>query len=175
VIVLDQSWFARDATIVGPELLNKVLVVGACRVRITEVEAYTADDAASHSYNGRTRRNAVMFGPAGVLYVYFTYGMHFCANVVTGEPDDGQAVLLRAATPISGLAIMRARRPGRRDSELSNGPAKLAQALGIDLATNGSAATIVDDGVPPPADPIVTARIGITKAVDLRRRWLVPS
>ena len=178
---LPQRWFARDAPIVAIELLNKVMVVGACRGRIVEVEAYTADDAASHSFKGRTPRNAVMFGPAGRLYVYFTYGMHWCANVVTGAEGDGQAVLLRAVTPLAGIEEMRYRRNGRPDRDLTNGPAKLAQAFGIDGAMNGAvlggliggeSVTIVDDGVPPPGHPIVTARIGITKAVDLPRRWL---
>lgn len=176
---LAPRWFARDAPEVAVDLLNKVLVVGDCRGRIVEVEAYTADDAASHSFRGPTPRNAVMFGPPGRLYVYFTYGMHWCANVVTGVAGDGQAVLLRSVVPLAGVETMRARRGARRDRELTDGPAKLAQAFGIDGARNGAVlgrdgVAIVDDGTPPPPDPIVTPRIGISKAVDLPRRWLVP-
>ena len=176
---LPEAWFARDAPIVAVELLNKLLVVGECRGCIIEVEAYTADDAASHSHHGPTNRNAVMFGPAGRLYVYFTYGMHWCANVVTGADGDGQAVLLRAVSPLSGVQLMRTRRAGRPDRELTNGPAKLAQAFGIDGALNGSelgtgGVAVVDDGVAPPSHPLVTPRVGITKAIDLPRRWLVP-
>ena len=170
---LSADWFAADAVDVAPLLLNKVMVVGECQARIVEVEAYTADDAASHSFRGQTTRNAVMFGPAGAWYVYFTYGMHYCVNVVTGADGDGQAVLVRAAVPMRGLDQMRVRRSGRGDQELLNGPAKLAQAFGINLSMNGVPAMIFDDGVAPPQRPVVTPRIGISKAVDLPRRWLV--
>jgi DNA-3-methyladenine glycosylase len=173
--VLSADWFATGAVDVAPLLLNKVMRVGECQARIVEVEAYTADDAASHSFRGQTRRNALMFGPAGAWYVYFTYGMHYCVNVVTGADGDGQAVLVRAAVPLAGIDTMRARRAGRGDRDLLNGPAKLAQAFGIDLAMNGAPATIFDDGVAPPPQPLVTRRVGISKAVDLPRRWLVPA
>jgi DNA-3-methyladenine glycosylase len=172
---LEPGWFERDAVVVAPLLLNKVIEVGDLRARIVETEAYTSDDAASHSFRGQTPRNAVMFGPPGRWYVYFTYGMHHCVNVVTGPPGDGQAVLIRAATPLTGIDVMRERRPGRPDRELLNGPAKLAQAFGMDLAFNGLPATLVDDHVSPPAVPTITPRIGIWKAADLPRRWLVPT
>ena len=105
--------------------------------RIVEVEAYRPDDPASHSFRGRTPRNAVMFGPAGHLYVYFTYGMHYCANVVTGAIGDGQAVLLRAVDAVGGHR--RDARPahGRADRSLADGPGKLCQAFGIDLRHDG--------------------------------------
>jgi DNA-3-methyladenine glycosylase len=105
---------------------------------ISEVEAYTAEDAASHSFRGETLRNKVMFGEAGRLYVYFTYGMHWCANIVTGPVGSGQAVLIRALQPDQGIDRMRSRRKGRPDVELANGPAKVCQALGIKGEDNGA-------------------------------------
>ena len=107
-------------------------------VRLTEVEAYDGpDDPGSHAYRGRTRRNAVMFGPSGMLYVYFTYGMHHCANVVVGPVDRPSAVLLRAGEVVDGLESARARRRGS-DRDLARGPARLCQALGIDLSHDGT-------------------------------------
>ena len=170
---LGRKFFARDATVVAPDLLNKRFVVGECAGRIIEVEAYTSDDPASHCYNGPTPRNAVMFGPAGHLYVYFTYGMHHCVNISTGADGDGQAVLLRAVMPLAGVALMRTRRSGRADRVLADGPAKLAQAFGLDLTTNGALAEVYDDGTPPPTEPLVGPRVGITKAVDWPRRFRV--
>jgi DNA-3-methyladenine glycosylase len=105
--------------------------------------------------------------------------MHHCANVVTGDESDGQGVLMRALEPVAGIDLMRARR--RRDRQLTDGPGKLCQAMGIDLTANGldlcdstSAAGIFTDGTAPPAEPLVTPRIGITRDVELLRRWLVP-
>ncbi len=143
-------------------LLNKLLVhdepEGRLAVRIVEVEAYRgAVDPGSHAYRGRTPRTAVMFGPPGHLYVYFTYGMHWCANVVAlGAPGDASAVLLRAGEPLDGLDVMRARRPAaRQDRDLCSGPARLAQALGIAKEENGASLLrgplgIYDDDVAPP-------------------------
>lgn len=148
--------------------------------RIVETEAYVRSDPASHSFNGPTARNAVMFGPPGRLYVYVSYGIHCCANVVTGVDGDGQAVLLRAVVPVEGLDVIRARRVGRPDRHLADGPGKLCEALGITLADDGAAVTdasspirVIDDGTPPP-DPIVGPRIGITKAVDAPWRFRTP-
>jgi DNA-3-methyladenine glycosylase len=149
--------------------------------RIVETEAYTADDAASHSYRGMTSRNAVMFGPPGHLYVYLSYGMHACANVVTGGGGDGQAVLLRAVEPVEGIEHMRRRRPGRDDRRLADGPGKLCLAMGITLSDDGidlcspaSPIGIVDDGVAPPARPRIGPRVGITKAVEVPWRFRFP-
>jgi DNA-3-methyladenine glycosylase len=160
-----------------------VLVVGPCRGRIVEVEAYAgAEDPASHAYRGPTARNASMFGPAGHLYVYFTYGMHFCANVVTGDAGVAQAVLLRALAPLDGLELMRARRPGaRRDEQLCSGPARLCEALGItreldgaDLCDGSDGLWLGDDATSGP-DPVgQSSRIGISRAVDAPWRWFVP-
>jgi DNA-3-methyladenine glycosylase len=169
-------------------LLNKVLATrradGWRWARIVEVEAYAWHDPASHSYGGVRPRNAVMYGPPGRLYVYFSYGMHWCANVVTGPTGSGQAVLLRAAEPLGGLEAMAAARGTTRD--LCRGPARLAQALGIDQADNGRALTsasrrpvgavlILDDGTAPPAAPAVGPRVGITRAADVPWRWWVPA
>jgi DNA-3-methyladenine glycosylase len=168
----------RDAPSVAPLLLNKLLVHGPCVGRIVEVEAYRDDDPASHTFRGRTRRNSVMFGPAGHLYVYFTYGMHYCSNVVTGPAGSGTAVLLRAVEPLAGLDVMRERRGGR--PQLTDGPAKLCQAFAIGPEHNGvdvcrgSGVGLFDDGTPPPDQPLVGPRIGITKAVDVQWRWRVP-
>lgn len=149
--------------------------------RIAETEAYTADDEASHSFRGRTARNATMFGPPGRLYVYLSYGLHACANVVTGDVDDGQAVLLRAAVPERGVDVVRARRPGRPDRQLADGPGKLCVALGIGLADDGidvtaprAAVQILDDGVPPPVAPRRGPRVGISRDVDRPWRFRLP-
>ena len=134
---------------------------------------------ASHAHRGPTPRTEVMFGPAGRWYVYFTYGMHWCANVVCGAEGEPAAVLLRAAAPLTGLDMMaEARGRPRRERDLCSGPAKLCQALGIsglDNATSVSdgAVRIVDDGAAPPARVVTDGRIGITAGRDLPWRWLV--
>ena len=182
---MNRSFFARDSRVVAPDLLNKLLVRGERVGRIVEVEAYCgAEDPASHAYRGRTARNAVMFGPAGHLYVYFTYGMHFCANIVCGEEGVASAVLLRGLTPLAGLDEMRALRPlARTDRDLCSGPARLAQAFGLnrdfngaDLVTVDREIAIEDDGTPPPS-PLalgVSARIGVAAGADLPWRFYVP-
>lgn len=153
--------------LLGAELIRD-LDGHTIRVRIVETEAYHQADAASHSYTGRTPRTDVMFGPAGYLYVYFTYGMHYCCNIVVGEEGYGAAVLIRAVEPLTGEDTMRARRdkPG---IQLSNGPAKLCQALNIDKVLNGHDLTELPLRLslakPLPEDHIVcTPRIGISKA-----------
>src|SRR5438552_3901917 len=103
---------------------------------ISETEAYAQDDAASHTFNGRTVRNDVMFGPAGHIYVYFTYGMHWCMNIVAGPEGRGEAVLIRSIQPDKGLDTIRKRR-NRPDHELTNGPAKVCQALNVTGKDNG--------------------------------------
>jgi DNA-3-methyladenine glycosylase len=179
---LSRSFYRRDPRDVGPELLNKVLVRGPLSARIVEVEAYCGPiDPGSHAYRGMTKRNATMFGPAGGLYVYFTYGMHWCANAVCGDDGEGVAVLLRAAEPLTGLEEMRARRPKARiDRDLCRGPARLCQAFGLDgtndgadLVTADQGVTIVDDGTPPPAHAVST-RIGLTAGAELPWRYTVP-
>lgn len=145
-------------------LLGCRVHAGGVTVRLTELEAYAGlgTDPASHAHRGRTPRNAVMFGPPGHLYVYFTYGMHWCANVVCGPEGEASAVLLRAGEVVGGLAAARARRgAARSDRELARGPARLTQALGIDRAANGG--YLLDGSGPvrlaPPAVDVDSARI----------------
>ena len=181
--ILPRSFFQRDAREVGPQLLNKVLACADGRAgRIVEVEAYVgAIDPAAHTYRGKTKRNAVMFGPAGHMYVYFTYGMHWCANTVCGDEGEGNGVLIRALEPIAGLDLMRAARPKiRRDKELCSGPARLTQALGITGEQNGidlvrarDGYTVLDDGTPAPENVPGSARIGIREGTDLLWRWYI--
>jgi len=179
---LPRSFYNRDPLILAPELLNKILLCHDGRAgRIVEVEAYRgADDPAAHSYRGETPRTEVMFGASGHMYVYFTYGMHWCANVVCGPKGVGNAVLIRALQPIAKLDLMYAARPlARNDRQLCNGPACLTQAMsitklqnGIDLVT-GDIYAIADDGTLPPEQPVQTTRIGITKAAEYPWRWYV--
>jgi DNA-3-methyladenine glycosylase len=178
--LVPRSFYARPPDIVARELLNKILVGPNGSGRIVEVEAYDGErDPASHAFRGQTPRNSVMFGRPGHLYVYFTYGLHWCANAVCREQGDAAAVLLRALSPLEGIERMRAMRvKATRDRDLCSGPAKLTQALGIDGAHNGldltrraSPVRIVDDGTPPPDMPAVSTRIGLTVAVDEQWRW----
>lgn len=179
---LPRSFYRRDPLEVAPDLLGKVLVHGDRAGRIVEVEAYRGtDDPASHAFRGPTPRTAAMFGPPGHLYVYFSYGMHWCANVVTSEDGVAGAVLLRALAPLRGVEAMAAARPGaRRAVDVANGPAKLTQALGIDGTFDGldlvaaeRAVTVVDDGTPPPEVPLAGPRVGISVAVDRPWRYSV--
>lgn len=164
-------------------LLGCRLTAGGVTVRITEVEAYAGSggDPASHAHRGRTPRNQVMFGPAGHAYLYFTYGMHWCLNVVTGPDGEASAVLLRAGAVVEGLDVARARRPAvRRDVDLARGPARLCSTLGLDGAAYG--AYLLGDGpvrLDPPAVPVGPAeisagpRVGVTGAHDLPWRFWI--
>lgn len=163
------------------DLLGKVLRRGATAGRIVEVEAYRGtDDPGSHGFRGPTPRTEVMFGPPGHLYVYFTYGMHWCANVVCGTAGHSEAVLIRALHPVAGLEEMWLRRPAaRRRRDLCSGPAKLTEALGIDgahdgadLVAPGAEVTVTDDGHRPDA-VANTARIGLRNGAELPWRWYV--
>jgi DNA-3-methyladenine glycosylase len=170
---LPRSFYARDPRELAPLLLNKLLVTRTgdgvrLAARLVEVEAYCgSEDPGSHAYRGMTPRTEVMFGRPGHLYVYFTYGMHWCANVVATKHGDGAAVLLRAAAPVDGIEVMRARRvKARRDRDLLAGPARLCQAFGLTGADNGAdlvrgSVRVLDDGVPPPAVPSISTRIGL--------------
>ncbi|MBU9641996.1 DNA-3-methyladenine glycosylase [Burkholderia gladioli] len=181
---LARDFFLRSPLEVAPQLLNKVLAAADGRAgRIVEVEAYLgAIDPAAHTYRGKTRRNATMFGPPGHMYVYFTYGMHWCANCVCGPEGDGSGVLIRALEPLHGLDAMRAARGERiRDRDLCRGPARLTQALaitgaqdGVDLIRADEGFAVVDDGTAPPENPACSTRIGISVAKDFPWRWSVP-
>ncbi len=178
---LGRAFYRRDPREVAPELLGKVLVHGRRRARVVEVEAYCgAGDPASHAYRGRTRRNATMFGPPGHLYVYFVYGMHWCANVVCGPAGEAGAVLLRAVRPLEGQQEMRRSRPGAgTDRSLCDGPAKLCEAFafdgsfdGVDLVRAERGVTVCDDGEVPGL-AVVGPRVGLPPGHDEPWRWYV--
>ena len=181
--VLPRGFFAGPALEVAPRLLGCVLEhetgEGLVAVMLTEVEAYEGPaDPASHAYRGRTGRNAVMFGAPGHAYVYFTYGMHFCANLVCRPEGTASAVLLRAGRVIGGIPLAAARRSctGRAERDLARGPARLCQALGIDRSLNG--ADVCEPGLPlrvrraahEPTVPISQGpRVGVNSAAE--RPW----
>ncbi len=168
-----------DTPTIARNLLGKTLVYeshrGRISGRIVETEAYLAThDPASHSARGQTRRNASMFGPPGTSYVYLSYGMHHCLNVVCQREGVGEAVLIRALEPLAGIALMRQNRGKRSDKELTNGPGKLCQALGIDLSLDGhsllEAPLCLLTGTPP-AEIAASPRIGISVGRELLLRF----
>ena len=180
--VIDRAELATDVLVAAVRLLGCTIEAdtpeGTVAARLVEVEAYRgADDPAAHSFRGRTARNAVMFGPAGHLYVYFVYGMHYCANVTCLTDGEPGAVLLRAGEVTSDLATAFARRPtARRAADLARGPARLASLLGLDRAQNG--VDVTDPASPvrvlagPPADPDQVRsgpRVGVAAAHE--RPW----
>ena len=171
---MDLGGHASD---VAPLLLGSILHGPNGAGRIVEVEAYGgADDPASHAHRGPTERNRPMFGPAGTLYVYLIYGIHNCANVVTGPVGDGQAVLIRALEPVGDRTAMERCR-SRRGPELTNGPGKLCEALGVDRTHTGQylldgGAVSLDLREHAPSEPIASStRVGITKATNRPWRW----
>jgi DNA-3-methyladenine glycosylase len=191
-VPISRDFFARHAVAVAPDLLGCVLEhqteAGLVAVELTEVEAYAGrSDPASHAYRGKTRRNAVMFGPPGHAYVYFTYGMHFCVNMVClGEEGSASAVLLRAGAVIAGEDLARARRIRGAGSvawrDLARGPARLCQALGIGRELNGADACAAESplrvcgGAGNPARSVKIAtgpRVGVSSAADIPWRFWV--
>ncbi len=184
---LTRAFFDRVPEELAPDLLNKLLVSRRDDVelvaRIVEVEAYCGStDPASHAFRGKTPRNTTMFGSPGHLYVYFTYGMHYCVNVVARSPwDDAGAVLIRAAAPVEGLELMRTRRPAaRRDRDLLAGPARLASAFALGREDDGldlvrGLLGLYDDETKPPGRPGRSTRIGLAsgKGDRAQLRWFV--
>jgi DNA-3-methyladenine glycosylase len=180
---LSRSFFARDPLTLARDLLGRVLFYktpeGLLAGRIVETEAYTGgDDPASHAFRGRTARNAVMFGPAGRAYVYFTYGMHYCLNVTAQGSGTAGAVLLRALEPLAGVAIMRAHGDRGPEMRILSGPGKIGRAFGLTLEDDGRDFTRgplgLAAGSPVPDGQVeVSRRIGITRAVELPYRFAV--
>lgn len=175
--VLDMPVDAAARRLLGA-ILEREIDGGIARVRIVETEAYNQSDAASHSYKGRTPRTDIMFGPAGYLYVYFTYGMHYCCNVVTGKDGEGSAVLLRAVEPLDGEEILMRRRHGKTGAEVTNGPAKLCQALDITKNLNGHDLTEAPLRLSlqpeiPERLTVTSPRIGISEAKDVPWRFFI--
>jgi DNA-3-methyladenine glycosylase len=187
----DDSWRAlrgTDVEAAARSLLGCRVTAYGVTVRLTEVEAYSGvgDDPASHAHRGQTPRNTVMFGPAGVLYVYFTYGMHWCMNVVCGPVGTASAVLLRAGEVVDGFAAARSRRLGRSgavvpDRDLARGPARLTMALGVTGAQNGTPllgragpVTLLPPVEPVPAEVVRAGpRVGIAVGVDTPWRFWI--
>ncbi len=171
---LERAWFARSVHEVAPDLIGATLLVGNVGGIIVEVEAYHHTDPAAHSFRGPTPRNRVMFGPPGFLYVYRSYGIHWCMNFVCEEEGSASAVLIRALEPTHGLPAMRRRRGLSDERMLCSGPGKLTEALGVTRAHNGLALD-----TPPFAihartgnvGVVTGMRIGITKAVELPWRY----
>ena len=184
-MVIKRQFYQRNAEVVAEELLGAYLVhkspAGTTIGRIVETEAYlSVDDPACHASRGKTPRNAPMFGPAGRSYVYFIYGMHFCFNIVTGELNQGEAVLIRALEPVEGIPLMEARRKTAELKKLANGPSKLVMAMGLgrehnDLPlTRGPLKVLSPETIPQPSFSIVrTTRIGISQGADLPLRFCI--
>ncbi len=181
---LPRSFYIRPTLDIARDVLGKIFVqkIGKKILagRIIEVEAYHQNgDRASHSFRGKTARNEMMFREGGYLYVYFTYGMHFCMNIVTEEIDIGAAVLIRAIEPLVGTDIMQKNRGEKiKYHDLTNGPAKCCQAFGIARKHNGTDLTgseiyILDSPMIPEPDIVVTNRIGIKESVELPWRFYI--
>jgi DNA-3-methyladenine glycosylase len=175
--VIDRAFYGRPVLEVAPDLIGCVVRHGETAGVIVESEAYHRTEPASHAWAGLTARTAPLFGPPGIAYIYFSYGVHSLLNAVCGAQESGAAVLIRALEPLDGIEIMRARRGVARDEELCSGPGKLTQALGIGLELNGTSLLGGPIRIEPRApgweapDVAIGRRIGITKAVDLDWRF----
>jgi DNA-3-methyladenine glycosylase len=170
----EKAFYDRDVHTVARELLGCVVRHGETAGRIVETESYHQSEPACHAYVGLTERTQPLFEPAGIAYVYFSYGIHALLNAVAEAPGVGAAVLIRAIEPTEGIDLMRARRGLDRFEDLGNGPGKLTQALGIGLELNGT--SLIDGPIaiePGDHEPevVIGERIGITKAADLPWRF----
>ncbi len=186
---LSTNFYTRDLLTVAINLLGKILVKKTSKKifagKIVEVEAYDGStDEAAHTFRGKTKRNEIMFGEGGFFYVYFTYGAHFCCNVVTGKKNKGTAVLLRALEPIEGIEEMSMNRFGhyllneKEKINLTNGPGKLCKAFNIDRSFNGVDLTgneifLLTQPKVPAMNIVTTKRIGISKSVNLPWRFYI--
>ena len=173
--MLKRDFFARSVHEVAPDLIGATLLVDRVGGRIVEVEVYDQGDPASHGYRGRTARNAAMFGPPGHAYVYRSYGVHWCLNLVCGDRGVPEAVLIRALEPTSGLDVQESRRGVKDVRALCSGPGKLCQALGITREHDGLALDLPPFELEARAEipEIVTGpRIGITRATELNWRYM---
>jgi DNA-3-methyladenine glycosylase len=171
---IKRTFFARSVHEVAPDLIGATLLFKGVGGIIVEVEAYHHTDPAAHSFRGPTPRNQVMFGPPGFTYVYRSYGIHWCVNIVCEEDGSASAVLIRALEPTHGLSAMRRRRGLKNERALCSGPGKLTEALGITRQHNGLALDAQPFALHAPKSHVVVAsgaRIGITKAVDLPWRY----
>lgn len=171
---LSRAFFSRSVHDVAPDLIGATLLVNGVGGRLVEVEAYHHTDPAAHSFRGPTPRNAVMFGPAGFVYVYRSYGLHWCLNLVCEPKGSAAAVLIRAIEPTDGIAAMRRRRGTADERLLCSGPGRVCEALGITGAYNGFPLTAPPFAVFARAgavEIIAGPRIGITKAADLPWRY----
>jgi DNA-3-methyladenine glycosylase len=172
--MLRRDFFARSVHEVAPDLIGATLLVNGVGGRIVEVEAYDQQDPASHAYRGRTPRNATMFGPSGHAYVYRSYGIHWCLNLVCGGEGVPEAVLIRALEPTRGVELQQRRRGVENVRQLCSGPGKLCQALGITREHDGLALDVPPFRLEPRAEvpEVVTGpRIGITVATELSWRY----
>jgi DNA-3-methyladenine glycosylase len=173
--MLSRDFFARSVHDVAPELIGATLLVGGVGGRIVEVEAYDQEDPASHGFRGRTPRNASMFGPAGHAYVYRSYGIHWCLNLVCGGEGEAEAVLVRALEPTAGIDVQQERRGLEDVRALCSGPGKLCQALAITREHDGLALDAPPFWIEARSEvpEIVTGpRIGITRGVETPWRYL---
>jgi DNA-3-methyladenine glycosylase len=187
--ILPRKFYTREVKAVAKDLLGKILVKkdgnSILAGKIVEVEAYDGDiDQAAHAFTGKTKRNEIMFDEGGYFYVYFTYGVHYCCNVVTGEKDHGTAVLIRAIEPVKGLKKMTRNRYGRdllNEKErfnLTSGPGKVCQAMGINKSHYGTDLTdgaifILDSQKVQKDMIVVTKRVGIKKSIELPWRFYI--
>ena len=175
--MIDRAFYERPVLEVAPDLIGCVVRHRETAGVIVESEAYHRTEPASHAWAGLTARTAPLFGPPGIAYIYFSYGVHSLLNAVCDAQESGAAVLIRALQPLDGIEIMRARRGGAREQELCSGPGKLTQALGIGLELNGTSLLDgpirIEPRVPgwEAPDVAIGRRIGITKAVDLDWRF----